>query len=213
MPDVEALFADIPADKRIEGLVDLPLAKSEMAVERIMAAMAARSLAAGGAVLPRSRGLQAPHSGERRSSDPALRVPDQLHAVPARDRPGYAEGSVRIPDAGCDPDRHGGRQRVDVRRLDRLRRGDADGAPADEARQDGAVRRPASAIRRRDGDAGASGERDDRAAAARPPRTRGYRRRDRRRDELRDCPKPGFLRQSPRPGAHSRRSACARARS
>jgi glycine dehydrogenase subunit 1 len=48
-PDVEALFSDIPADKRIDGLVDLPLAKSEMAVERMMSAMAARSLAAGSA--------------------------------------------------------------------------------------------------------------------------------------------------------------------
>ena len=47
--DVAALFADIPADKRIEGLIDLPLAKSEMAVERAMSAMAARSLAAGSA--------------------------------------------------------------------------------------------------------------------------------------------------------------------
>src|SRR5208283_4590840 len=46
---VDALFADIPADKRIEGLLDLPLAKSEMAVERMMSAMAARSLAAGSA--------------------------------------------------------------------------------------------------------------------------------------------------------------------
>ena len=49
VPDVAALFADIPADKRIEGLLDLPLAKSEMAVERAMSAMAARSLAAGSA--------------------------------------------------------------------------------------------------------------------------------------------------------------------
>ena len=47
--DVAALFADIPADKRIEGLIDLPRAKSEMAVERAMSAMAARSLAAGSA--------------------------------------------------------------------------------------------------------------------------------------------------------------------
>jgi glycine dehydrogenase subunit 1 len=45
VPDVAALFADIPADKRIEGLLDLPLAKSEMEVERILSAMAARSLA------------------------------------------------------------------------------------------------------------------------------------------------------------------------
>src|SRR5271165_2173777 len=49
VPDVEALFADIPADKRIGGLIDLPLAKSEMAVERTMSAMAARSVAAGSA--------------------------------------------------------------------------------------------------------------------------------------------------------------------
>ena len=47
VPDIEALFADIPADKRIEGLLDMPLAMSEMAVERAMAAMAGRSVAAG----------------------------------------------------------------------------------------------------------------------------------------------------------------------
>ncbi len=47
VPDIEALFADIPADKRIEGLLEMPLAMSEMAVERAMAAMAGRSVAAG----------------------------------------------------------------------------------------------------------------------------------------------------------------------
>ena len=45
--DIEALFADIPADKRIAGLMDMPRAMSEMAVERSMAAMAARSRSAG----------------------------------------------------------------------------------------------------------------------------------------------------------------------
>src|SRR5208337_3401408 len=49
VPDVEALFADIPADKRIGGLIDLPVSKSEMAVERTMSAMAGRSVAAGSA--------------------------------------------------------------------------------------------------------------------------------------------------------------------
>src|SRR5271165_5530108 len=49
VPDIDALFADIPADKRIEGLLDLPLAMSEMAVERAMSAMAAHSMAAGSA--------------------------------------------------------------------------------------------------------------------------------------------------------------------
>ena len=47
VPDIEALFADIPADKRIEGLLDMPRAMSEMAVERAMTAMAGRSVAAG----------------------------------------------------------------------------------------------------------------------------------------------------------------------
>src|SRR5271154_1101788 len=48
-PDIEALFADIPADKRIHGLLDMPLAKSEMAVERAMMTIANRSVAAGSA--------------------------------------------------------------------------------------------------------------------------------------------------------------------
>jgi glycine dehydrogenase subunit 1 len=47
--DIDALFADIPTDKRIQGLLDMPLAKSEMAVERTMATIANRSLAAGSA--------------------------------------------------------------------------------------------------------------------------------------------------------------------
>src|SRR5258708_3664223 len=47
VPDIEALFADIPADKRMPGLLDMPLAKSEMAVERAMMAIGNRSVAAG----------------------------------------------------------------------------------------------------------------------------------------------------------------------
>jgi glycine dehydrogenase subunit 1 len=49
VPEIEALFADIPADKRIDGLLDMPLAKSEMAVERVLTGIAQRSLAAGSA--------------------------------------------------------------------------------------------------------------------------------------------------------------------
>ncbi len=41
--DIDALFAAIPADKRLAGPLDLPLAKGEMEVERIMARMAARN--------------------------------------------------------------------------------------------------------------------------------------------------------------------------
>jgi glycine dehydrogenase subunit 1 len=44
---VDDLFADIPAAKRISGLLDLPPSKSEIEVERILGAMAARNVAAG----------------------------------------------------------------------------------------------------------------------------------------------------------------------
>ena len=47
VPDIEALFADIPSDKRIQGLLDMPRAQSEMAVERVMTTIAGRSIAAG----------------------------------------------------------------------------------------------------------------------------------------------------------------------
>jgi glycine dehydrogenase subunit 1 len=47
--NIDALFADIPADKRLAGLIDIPQRMSEMAVERKLSAMAARNVAAGSA--------------------------------------------------------------------------------------------------------------------------------------------------------------------
>ena len=43
---IEDLFADIPADKHLGALVDLPLAKGEMEVERVLGALAANNVAA-----------------------------------------------------------------------------------------------------------------------------------------------------------------------
>jgi glycine dehydrogenase subunit 1 len=43
---VDELFADIPADKRLTGLVDLPTTKSEIDVERTLGRMAAKNTAA-----------------------------------------------------------------------------------------------------------------------------------------------------------------------
>jgi glycine dehydrogenase subunit 1 len=45
--DIDALFADIPRDKRLTSLVDLPEAQGEMEVERTLGALAARNTAAG----------------------------------------------------------------------------------------------------------------------------------------------------------------------
>jgi len=45
--DIDALFADIPADKRLKSLPDLPRTKSEIEVERVLGRMAAKNIAAG----------------------------------------------------------------------------------------------------------------------------------------------------------------------
>src|ERR1700750_226393 len=46
-PDIDALFADIPADQRLRSLPALPLTKSEIEVERTLGRIAARNVAAG----------------------------------------------------------------------------------------------------------------------------------------------------------------------
>ena len=45
--DIDALFAEVPADKRLKELPDLPLTKSEIEVERVLGRMAGRNVAAG----------------------------------------------------------------------------------------------------------------------------------------------------------------------
>jgi glycine dehydrogenase subunit 1 len=45
--DIDALFADIPADKRLKSLPDLPRTKSEIEVERVLGRMAGSNVAAG----------------------------------------------------------------------------------------------------------------------------------------------------------------------
>jgi len=45
--DIDALFATVPSDKRLRGLLDLPKAKSELEVERFMARLAAQNTPAG----------------------------------------------------------------------------------------------------------------------------------------------------------------------
>jgi glycine dehydrogenase subunit 1 len=45
--DIDALFADIPAEKRLKQLPDLPLTKSEIEVERVLGRLAGKNVAAG----------------------------------------------------------------------------------------------------------------------------------------------------------------------
>src|SRR5215468_7423000 len=45
--DIDQLFAEIPQDKRICGLLDLPKAQGELAVERVLGKLAAQNVPAG----------------------------------------------------------------------------------------------------------------------------------------------------------------------
>jgi len=45
--DIDALFADVPKDKRLNGLVDLPKAKGEQEVERVLGRLASQNTPAG----------------------------------------------------------------------------------------------------------------------------------------------------------------------
>jgi glycine dehydrogenase subunit 1 len=47
VPSIDALFAEVPPSARHDGLLDLPLAMGELEVERRVAAMAAKNVAAG----------------------------------------------------------------------------------------------------------------------------------------------------------------------
>src|SRR3954468_24432519 len=46
-PDIGALFADIPTDKRLKALLNLPPTKSEIEVERALGRIAGKNVAAG----------------------------------------------------------------------------------------------------------------------------------------------------------------------
>ena len=162
---------------------------SEMAVERHMTALVAQEHGRGRrALLPRLRRLPASRPGERRPHHPARRVPDQLHALPARDRAGHAADAVRVPDAGRAAVRLRGRQRVDVRRLDRDVGSDRHGAPHHAAEQDDHLvgRAPALCQRRQDdGEVHRGRARDGAAGADRRDRRRAA---DRARSTARPAP-------------------------
>src|SRR5215212_8695004 len=59
--DINALFADIPVDKRLKSLPDLPRTKSEMEVERALGRMAGKNVAAGSAPFFIGRGAYKHH--------------------------------------------------------------------------------------------------------------------------------------------------------
>ena len=144
------LFSAVPAGALISEPLDLPPHSPEFLVEAHMRALAGKNRAGRRwSVLRRGRGLPPPRPRDRRSPDPAQRVAHGLHALPARGLAGHAADALRVPDPGGKAHRHGGRQRLDVRRLDRDRRGRADGAPPDPPQPRRPQLRPPPALSRR----------------------------------------------------------------
>ena len=162
------------ADGKIEGLPDHACELGGGAPAG--AACPAQHRRRRGALLPRLRRLPPPHPGQRRPSHPARRVPDQLHALPARDRPGHAAGPVRVPDPGRAALRLRRRQRLDVRRLDRLLGGDRHGAADHPPRQGDPLVRPSSPLRLGGADDGALHRRRARDRGAGADAATGHRR-------------------------------------
>ena len=70
-------------------------------------------------LLRRRRRLRPRHPVGGAAAGLPLRVRHRLHAVPARGGPGRAAGPLRVPDAGLPAGRHGGGQRLAVRRRHR----------------------------------------------------------------------------------------------
>ena len=146
---IDDLFVDVPAGgaARRADRTGCPIMPARWRSSGSWRALARRESGGGRrALLPRLRRLSAPYPGQRRSSDPARRVPDRLHALPAGDRAGHAAGAVRVPDPGRAALRLRRRQRLDVRRLDRLLGSDRDGAADHAARQGDPLGRAAPAL-------------------------------------------------------------------
>ena len=99
---VDELFSDVPASARLAAKVaDLPDHQGELEVERAFQAYAAKNLSPASVPFFIGAGAYRHHVPvDRRPHDPARRVPDLLHALPARDRAGHAAVAVRVPDPG-----------------------------------------------------------------------------------------------------------------
>ena len=146
---IDDLFVDVPEAARLDGPIrGLPMHATRNGGRTPHDRARAQEPRRGRrAVLPRLRRVSPPRPRRGRSSDPARRVPDRLHALPARNRAGHAADAVRVPDAGRAAARHRCRQRLDVRRLDRVLGGDRHGAADHQARQGDPVVGAAPALR------------------------------------------------------------------
>ena len=121
---VDELFADVPEDLRLGRPLDLPDGLDEAEVYERMRELASRNADTESEVCFLGAGMYdhyVPAIVDAITS--RSRVPDALHAVPARDLPGRPAGHVRVPDRDVGADRPAALERRPLRGpLDRRRR-------------------------------------------------------------------------------------------
>ena len=171
---IDELFAGVPADKLLRAPPDLPRRQGEIEVERALRRLADQNVAAG--AVPFFVGCGAYKHHIPASVDHLIQRSEFLTSYTPY-QPEIAQGTLQylfeFQTPGGAADRDGGRQRLDVRRLDRGGRGGADGAPRDPAAQGADCRQPASALSRDHRDRLAVRRRRGGGAAARAGRARG----------------------------------------
>ena len=120
---VDELFEQIPPGVRFDRELDVPPALGEAELVRHLEELAAKNVHTGRrALVPRRRDLRPLRPVGRRRRALARRVPDRVHAVPARDEPGHAAGDLRVPDGHLRAHGDGRLERVRLRRLHGRRR-------------------------------------------------------------------------------------------
>ena len=113
---IDELFDAVPEGVRLDRPLDLPPGKPEQEVYARLRELAARNVSHRGRDQLHRRRHVRPLRAEPDRLDPLpLRVPDAVHALPARDLPGRAAGDVRVPDRDLRADRPAGLQRVRLR--------------------------------------------------------------------------------------------------
>ena len=123
---IDDLFSTIPPEYRLERDLEVP---RQMAESEIVDYFRERRREERERLrqLSRRRRLSPLPPGGHRFAGAAGRVPHLLHALPGGDHPGHAAGHLRVPDHDLRAHRHGHRQRLHVRRLDRRGRSGDDG--------------------------------------------------------------------------------------
>ena len=149
-PTTEALFDEIPA--RVAREVARRHSGRALRDGGRPADAGARRRGRPAAQLHRRGRLRAPRARRGLGDRHARRVLQRLHAVPGRGEPGHVAAALRIPVDDVEPDRHGGLERIAVRRRDGRCRGVPDGgarAPQVEVAARAGARRAESRLPRR----------------------------------------------------------------